>query len=133
MTDNGNGVLLHCHIFSNKTAVSSNSISPQKTKPSVFIFGDGMIKKIDSYLLTSSVKLKFLVKTTPFLTPKTFDIHFFLYKQLHWGPSPQNYLYFQNFHGSGLLKGCLVLWPDKQILSLFQWFSSIRHRYTVYC
>ena len=33
----------------------------------------------------------------------------------------------QIFQGSKLLNGCLGVWPNKQILSLFQGFFSVRH------
>ena len=35
---------------------SQNQTIPQKSKASVFIVGDSMIKKVDGYLLTSSLK-----------------------------------------------------------------------------
>ena len=45
---------------------SQNPTNPQKSKTSVFIVGDSMIKKVDGYLLTSSLKHQYLVKTRPF-------------------------------------------------------------------
>ena len=48
-------------------------------------------------------------------------IHIF-YKQLVSGPSPQICLYFQGFQSSDLLNRCVVVWPKKQILIVFQWF-----------
>ena len=42
---------------------SQNPTNPQKSKTLVFIVGDSMIKKVDGYLLTSSLKHKYLVKT----------------------------------------------------------------------
>ena len=45
----------------------------------------------------------------------------FLYNQLGSGPSPQSYLYSQDFQGSKLLNGCFLVWPNKQVLSVFQW------------
>ena len=44
----------------------------------------------------------------------------FLCKLLGSGPSPQSCLYYQDFQGSKLPNGCLVNWPNKQILSVFQ-------------
>ena len=54
---------------------SQNSTNPQKSKTSVFIVGDSMIKKVDGYLLTGSLKHKYLVKTKPFSTAKTIDMY----------------------------------------------------------
>ena len=42
---------------------SQNPTNLQKSKTLVFIVGDSMIKKVDGYLLTSSLKHKYLVKT----------------------------------------------------------------------
>ena len=39
---------------------SQNPTNPQKSKTSVFIVGDSMIKKVDGYLLTSSLKHQYL-------------------------------------------------------------------------
>ena len=50
-------------------------INHQKSKTSVLIVGDNMIKKADGYLLTSSLKHRYLVKTRPFLTAKTIDMY----------------------------------------------------------
>ena len=55
-----------------------------------------------------------------------FDLHLF-YKQLRSGPSPQSCLFFQDFQGSKLLKDCLVVCSNKQILSVFQLFFSTHH------
>ena len=52
---------------------SQNSTNPQKSKTSVFIVGDRMIK--NGYLLTSSLKHQYLVKTRPFSTAKTIDMY----------------------------------------------------------
>ena len=54
---------------------SQNPINPQKSKTSVFIVGDSMIKKVDGYLLTSSLKHQYLVKARSFLTAKTIDMY----------------------------------------------------------
>ena len=53
---------------------SQNSTNPQKSKTSVLIVGDSMIKKVDGYLLTSSQKHQYLVKTRPFSAAKTIDM-----------------------------------------------------------
>ena len=52
------------------TATFSNPTNPQKSKPSGFIVGDSMIKKVVGYLLTRSLKYQYLVKTKPFSTAK---------------------------------------------------------------
>ena len=44
-------------------------------KKSAFIVGDSMIKKIDGYLLTSSINHKYIVKVRPFVTAKTDDMY----------------------------------------------------------
>ena len=45
----------------------------KKSKKTVFIVGDSVIKKINGYLLTKSINHKFLVKVRPFTTSKTID------------------------------------------------------------
>ena len=47
----------------------------KKSKDTVFIVGDSMIKKIDGYLLTKSISHKFLVNVRPFTTAKTIDMY----------------------------------------------------------
>ena len=37
-----------------------------------------MIKKVDGYLLTSSLKHRYLVSTRPFLTAKTIDLYYYI-------------------------------------------------------
>ena len=54
---------------------SQNPTNPRKSKTSVFIVGDSMIKKVDGYLLTSSLKHKYLAKTRYFSTAKSIDMH----------------------------------------------------------
>ena len=44
----------------------------------MFIVGDSMIKKIDGYLLTSSLKHQYLEKTRPFTAAKTIDMYDYL-------------------------------------------------------
>ena len=55
--------------------LSQNLTNPQKSKTSVVIVGDSLIKKVDGYLLLSSLKLQYLVKTRPFSTVKTNDMY----------------------------------------------------------
>ena len=54
---------------------SQNPINLQKSKISVLIVGDSMIKKVDGYLLTSSLKHQYLVEKRPFSTAKTTDMY----------------------------------------------------------
>ena len=58
--------------------LSQNPNNLQKSKISVFIIGDSLIKKIDGYLLTSSLKHQYLVKTRPFSTAKTIDMYHYI-------------------------------------------------------
>ena len=65
------------------TALIGNSINSNitnsenkkcQTKKSTFIIGDSMIKKIDGYLLMSSVNHSYIVKVLSFLSAKTVDM-----------------------------------------------------------
>ena len=49
-----------------------NSRLPRK---SAFIVGDSMIKKIDAYLIFSSINYKYIEKVRPFIAAKTEDMH----------------------------------------------------------
>ena len=53
--------------------LSQNSTNPQKSKTSVFIVEHRMIK--NGYLLTSSLKHQYLLKTRSFSTAKTIDMY----------------------------------------------------------
>ena len=57
----------------------------------VIIIGDSMIKKINIYLLTSSIKHKYLVKVRPFLAAKTVDIFDYV-KPIQRGLDPEAYV-----------------------------------------
>ena len=46
-------------------------MSPSKTKKSVFILGDSMVKKVNGFYLTKAFKHKFLVKVRSFSSAKT--------------------------------------------------------------
>ena len=46
----------------------------KQKKKKVIIIGDSMIKKIDGYLLTSSINHKYLVRVRPFLAVKSVDM-----------------------------------------------------------
>ena len=53
---------------------STNTNKQKQTGKTAFIIGDSMVKKIDGYLLTSSVNHKYIVKVRPFLSAKTIDM-----------------------------------------------------------
>ena len=57
----------------------------KKSKKTVFIVADSMIKKIDGYLPTKSINHKFLVKVRPSTTVKTIDMYD------HLKPTLQNF------------------------------------------
>ena len=66
------------------------------------------------------------------LINQSMRMHFFIHKQQESGPSPESYLYFQDFQGSKLLNGFLVVWSNKKILIELQWFFSICHWHILY-
>ena len=51
-----------------------DKVLTKQKKKKVIIIGDSMIKKIDGYLLTSSINHKYLVKVRPFLATKSVDM-----------------------------------------------------------
>ena len=51
-----------------------NEMSTNNMKKTVFIIRDSMIKKVHGYLLTNSIKHKYLVKVRPFLAAKAVDM-----------------------------------------------------------
>ena len=53
---------------------SNPSIQQKEHKKFGFIIGDSMVKDIDGYLLTESIKRKFIVKVLPFSLAKTVDM-----------------------------------------------------------
>ena len=53
---------------------NTNASKQKQTRKTAFIIGDSMVKKIDGYLLTSSVNHKYIVKVRPFLSAKTIDM-----------------------------------------------------------
>ena len=56
----------------------------------------------------------------------------FFHKQISSGPSPQCCLYFQVFQNSNCLTVCWVVWPSKQVLSVFHFLPFVIHiLYTV--
>ena len=58
---------------SKENNISSSNIN-SKTRKTAFIIGDSMVKKIDGYLLTSSINDRYIVKVRPFLSAKTIDM-----------------------------------------------------------
>ena len=58
---------------SKENNINSSNIN-SKTRKTAFIIGDSMVKKIDGYLLTSSINHKYIVKVRPFLSAKTIDM-----------------------------------------------------------
>ena len=55
-------------------ADNTNTNKQKQTRKTAFIIGDSMVKKIDAYLLSSSVNHKYIVKVRPFLSAKTIDM-----------------------------------------------------------
>ena len=55
----------------NKIDNDTRNASPSKTKKSVFILGDSMVKKVNGFYLTKDIKHKFLVKVRSFSSAKT--------------------------------------------------------------
>ena len=53
-----------------KETSTDQNTSDTKRKPSIFIMGDSMVKKLNGYLLTKKVKHKGIVKVRPFTTAK---------------------------------------------------------------
>ena len=58
---------------SKENNINSSNIN-SKTRKTAFIIGDSMVKKIDGYLLTSSINHRYIVKVRPFLSAKTIDM-----------------------------------------------------------
>ena len=58
---------------SKENNINSSNINGE-TRKTAFIIGDSMVKKIDGYLLTSSINHRYIVKVRPFLSAKTIDM-----------------------------------------------------------
>ena len=58
-----------------ETLNSNKKKMSRPRKKSAFLVGDSMIKKVDGYLLTSSINHKYIVKVRPFVTAKTDDMY----------------------------------------------------------
>ena len=58
---------------SKENNINSSNIN-SKTRKTAFIIGDSMVKKIDGYLLTSSINHRSIVKVRPILSAKTIDM-----------------------------------------------------------
>ena len=59
------------------------------------------------------------------------DTYSFFISNIGSNPNTQSCLHFQDFQISMLLNGWLVDWPNKQVLSVFQWSVIIRHWHTI--
>ena len=66
---NGNKNIDSSSIHHNSTA------SPPKSKETVFILGDRIIKKNNGFYLTKNIKHKYLIKLRPFSSAKTSCVH----------------------------------------------------------
>ena len=53
----------------------NNTASPPKSKETVFILGDSMVKKNNGFYLTKNIKHKYLLKVRPFSSEKTGCMH----------------------------------------------------------
>ena len=59
----------------NKTIDNNSITSPSKSKETVFILGDSMVKKVNGFHLTKHIKHKYLVKVRSFSSAKTRCMH----------------------------------------------------------
>ena len=60
----------------NSNSIHFNSIaSPPKTKETILIFGESMVKKVNGLSPTDIIKQKYLVKVRPFSPAKTNSMH----------------------------------------------------------
>ena len=58
---------------SKENNINSSNIN-SKTRKTAFIIGDSIVKKIDGYLLTSSINHRYIVKVRPFFSAKMIDM-----------------------------------------------------------
>ena len=72
-SNNNNSISNNNNSNSKENNISSSNIN-NKTRKTAFIIGDSMVKKIDGYLLTSSINHRYIVKVRPFLSAKTIDM-----------------------------------------------------------
>ena len=59
----------------NKANDNNNITSPSKSKETVFILGDSMVKKVNGFHLTKHIRHKYLVKVRSFSSAKTRCMH----------------------------------------------------------
>ena len=71
---NNNNSISHNNNSNSKEKNISISNINSKTRKIAFIIGDSMVKKIDGYLLTSSINHRYIVKVRPFLSAKTINM-----------------------------------------------------------
>ena len=64
-----------CEVLKEETSNTKSNLSMQQKehKQFAFIVGGSMVKNIDGYLLTRSIKRKFIVKVPPFSSAKMVD------------------------------------------------------------
>ena len=67
---------IKCELVKEDTSNTKSNppIQQKEHKKFPFIIGDSMVKDIDGYLLTGSIKRKFIVKVRPFSSAKTLDM-----------------------------------------------------------
>ena len=63
-----------CELVREDTPKSNPSMQQKEHKKFTFIIEDSMVKDVDGYLLTGSIKIKFIVKVRPFSSAKTVEM-----------------------------------------------------------
>ena len=105
--------------------ISSVQISSHLLKKSVmenFIFKQCLLNNSSTVTSTASTLTWHISMAISWILKwGTLKEHTLFYKQLGSYHSPQSCFCFQDFQ----LDGCLVVWPNKQILSILQWFYSV--------
>ena len=61
--------------INNNSLYHNSTASPSKSKQTVFILRESMVKKINGFYLTKNIKHKYLVKVTPFGSAKISCMH----------------------------------------------------------
>ena len=72
-SNNNNSISNNNNSSSKGNNINSSNIN-SKTRKTTFTIRDTMVKKIDGYLLTSSINHRYIVKVRPFLSTKTIDM-----------------------------------------------------------
>ena len=94
---------------SKENNISRSNIN-SKTRKTAFIIGDSMVKKIDGYLLTSSINHRYIVKVRPFLSAKTIDMVDYIKPTQR--DSIQTYTYYMSEQ---------MTYPPTNLLSKYLW------------